>query len=107
MNKVSIRIGTCSWKYPSWDGIVYSSPKPANYLQEYAEHFNTVEIDQWFWSLFPGGAVRLPDPRNAGTYARSVPQDFRFSIKMPNAISLTHYYQRNKTAPLIENPHFL
>ena len=22
-----LRIGTCSWKYPSWEGLVYSSTK--------------------------------------------------------------------------------
>lgn len=25
-----------------------------NFLEEYAEHFPTVEVDQWFWSLFAG-----------------------------------------------------
>src|SRR6056297_1251867 len=32
----SLRIGTCSWKYPSWEGLVYSAPKDINYLEEYA-----------------------------------------------------------------------
>jgi uncharacterized protein YecE (DUF72 family) len=43
-----IRIGTCSWKYDSWKGIVYSESKSKNYLKEYSQKFNTVEIDQWF-----------------------------------------------------------
>ena len=28
-------VGTCSWKYPSWKGLVYSQPKGINYLAEY------------------------------------------------------------------------
>lgn len=32
----SLRIGTCSWKYPSWEGLVYSVAKDINYLEEYA-----------------------------------------------------------------------
>ena len=40
-----LRIGTCSWKFPSWHGLVYSAPKGINYLKEYAEHYNTVEVD--------------------------------------------------------------
>jgi uncharacterized protein YecE (DUF72 family) len=43
-------IGTCSWKYPSWRGLVYSD-SGQNYLQEYAQHYSCVEVDQWFWSL--------------------------------------------------------
>ena len=54
-----IRFGTCSWKYDSWKGIVYTESKSKNYLKEYSQKFNTVEIDQWFWSLFPPAKVCL------------------------------------------------
>ena len=48
-----LHIGTCSWKYPSWRGLVYSDvPHPAH-LAEYAQHYDIVEVDQWFWSLRP------------------------------------------------------
>ena len=43
-----VKIGTCSWKYPSWKGILYSERVGKNYLSEYARHYDTVEIDQWF-----------------------------------------------------------
>lgn len=102
-----IRIGTCSWKYPSWEGIVYSSDAPGNFLEEYARHFNTVEIDQWFWSLFAGKAPVLPRTSVAEEYVASVGDDFRFTIKAPNSLTLTHYYSKSKTAPLEPNPHFL
>ena len=55
-----LRIGTCSWKYPSWEGLVYSAAEGINYLEEYAQRYNTVEIDQWFWSLHRPDGVRLP-----------------------------------------------
>ena len=54
-----LKIGTCSWKYDSWKGLVYDPDKkysPYDYLADYAKHYNTVEIDQWFWSLFGAGA---------------------------------------------------
>lgn len=47
-----LHIGTCSWKYPSWRGLVYSDAAQPDYLREYARQFEAVEIDQWFWSLF-------------------------------------------------------
>jgi hypothetical protein len=53
-------IGTCSWRYDSLQGIIYPESKPFNYLQEYSRHYKTVEVDQWFWSLFTGDKVVLP-----------------------------------------------
>ena len=44
MNRDNLRIGTCSWKYDSWRGLVYSDQKSLNYLQEYSQQYNTVEI---------------------------------------------------------------
>jgi uncharacterized protein YecE (DUF72 family) len=91
-----LRIGTCSWKYDSWKGLVYDPDRTYradDYLADYARRYSTVEIDQWFWSLFPTG-VRLPDPAVARRYAESVPDDFVFTVKAPNALTLTHHYAR-------------
>jgi uncharacterized protein YecE (DUF72 family) len=89
-----LRLGTCSWKYDSWKGLIYREGVdygPFDYLPDYARCFNTVEVDQWFWSLFPT-AVTLPDEDTVRRYAESVPEDFLFSVKVPNAITLTHFY---------------
>jgi uncharacterized protein YecE (DUF72 family) len=102
-----LRLGACSWKYESWEGLVYSKRKGINYLQEYAQHFDTVEVDQWFWSLFGEERVVLPAPEVVEEYSRSVPDSFRFSVKAPNSITLTHFYQKNRSGPLTTNPHFL
>jgi uncharacterized protein YecE (DUF72 family) len=57
-------------------GVKYAA---GDYLPEYAKRFNTVKVDQWFWSLFPAG-IRLPDPETAKEYAQSVPDDFVFTV---------------------------
>ncbi|MEJ2505440.1 MAG: DUF72 domain-containing protein [Ignavibacteriaceae bacterium] len=101
------RFGTCSWKYDSWKGIIYSNEKDINYLQEYSRHYSTVEIDQWFWSLFPQNKVLLPDKNVVEEYNSSTPDDFLFTIKVPNSLTLTHFYNRNKKEPLVPNPYFL
>lgn len=54
-----LHIGTCSWKYESWKGLVYSKARPENFLKEYSAVYSTVEVDRWFWSLF-GESVVLP-----------------------------------------------
>jgi uncharacterized protein YecE (DUF72 family) len=66
-----------------------------------------VEIDQWFWSLFGVEKVALPSPFTVQEYLESVPPDFKFTIKIPNSLTLTHFYQKVKNEPLVENPHFL
>jgi uncharacterized protein YecE (DUF72 family) len=102
-----IRIGTCSWKYDSWRGLVYSDEQKINYLKEYSNLYNTVEIDQWFWSLFEPSKVVLPSIKTVEEYNNSTPDDFLFTIKVPNSITLTHYYTHNKSEQLKPNQHFL
>jgi uncharacterized protein YecE (DUF72 family) len=91
-----LRVGTCSWKYDSWKGLIYDEGATYHrddYLVDYSKHLDTVEVDQWFWSLFPGG-VKMPERKTVETYASSVPRDFVFSVKVPNAITLTHFYAK-------------
>jgi len=111
--KDHLRLGTCSWKYDSWKGLVYDPDRTYgayDYLEDYARYYNTVEVDQWFWSLSPGG-VRLPDPQAVRRYAASVPDDFHITVKVPNAVTLTHYYAKQPRGSgeyaNRPNPHFL
>ncbi len=108
-----LRLGTCSWKYDSWKGLVYEAGKtyrPDDYLADYAKTLDSVEVDQWFWSLFAGN-MRLPDPAVVRRYAKSVPEDFVFTVKAPNALTLTHYYAKqtpqNSAFAGKANPFFL
>ncbi|AHC16209.1 DUF72 domain-containing protein [Salinispira pacifica] len=102
-----LSLGTCSWKYDGWKGSVYPEKvggKSADYLQEYARKFSSVEIDQWFWSLFDNNP-RLPDPATAGEYAARTPDNFRFTVKLPDSLSLTHH--RSRSSIQGSNPYFL
>ncbi len=94
-----LRVGTCSWKYPSWKGLVYSKATGIDYLAEYARRYDTVEIDQWFWTL--------PEPDIAAQYASVTPPKFRFTVKLPNTLSLTHHYKKKGETSLRPNSEFL
>jgi len=106
-----LRFGTCSWKYPSWRGLVYSAAKGIDYLAEYARRYDAVEVDQWFWSLFrgskPGDPVVLPRPADVAAYRAAVGDDFRFTVKAPNSLTLTHFYAPKKGAPPVPNDAYL
>jgi len=98
-------VGTCSWKYRSWEGLVYSSPLQKDFLAEYALKYESVEVDQWFWSLGKQSAG-LPKPQTVQEYNQATPPSFRFTIKCPNALTLTHHYAE-KGRPLTSNPYYL
>jgi uncharacterized protein YecE (DUF72 family) len=108
-----LRLGTCSWKYDSWKGLVYEPDRryrPDDFLADYAKVLDSVEVDQWFWSLFPG-TIRLPDAKTVRLYEKSVPEGFVFTVKAPNALTLTHQYSKQPPASAAfagkPNPHFL
>lgn len=77
----SLKIGTCSWNYDSWLGLVYSKKQSHafEYLPEYSKKYNTVEIDSWFY--------KLPDQSEIELYFSNVPDSFTFSCKAPQALS--------------------
>jgi uncharacterized protein YecE (DUF72 family) len=51
--------------------------------------------------------VKLPEKKTVEEYKNPVSEDFKFTIKVPNSITLTHYYSRNKSEPLKKNPYFM
>jgi uncharacterized protein YecE (DUF72 family) len=97
----SLKIGTCSWNYDSWVGLVYSekSSHAAGYLKEYSQHFNTVEIDSWFY--------KLPAEHEVLSYLEEAGKDLTFFCKLSNVITLTHHRSSSKDKPLQPNPDFL
>ncbi len=106
MNTDNLHIGTCTWKYDSWQGLIYRTQKPLNYLRESGRHCNTVGVDRWFRSLFAGDEQVLPEGWVVEEYAESVPEDIIFGIKVPNGLTLTRHYQTRARDPLDPNLHF-
>lgn len=75
--KSQIYIGTSGWSYPkgegTWQGYFYPSGK-INELEYYSQYFNTVEINSSFY--------RPPNPGYVYNWARRVPKDFLFAMKL-------------------------
>lgn len=103
---MAVRLGSCSWKFPSWEGLVYSAAEGIDYLSEYSRRYSTVEVDQWFWSLFGPDSIGLPRTTDVETYRSSVPEAFRFTVKAPNSVTLTHFYKHDKKHGGEVNPYF-
>ncbi|HEY7067333.1 MAG TPA: DUF72 domain-containing protein [Chloroflexota bacterium] len=74
MSEPALRIGTSGWNYKHWRGIFYARDLPAaRWLDYYAQHFDTVEINYSFY--------RLPSRDNFGAWAEQVPPGFLFAVK--------------------------
>ena len=78
------KIGTCSWNYDSWIGLVYTTKEKSSseYLRQYSSKYNTAEIDSWFY--------RLPDRKTVESYLKNVPDDFHFTCKVTNFLTMPH-----------------
>ncbi|NLE01924.1 MAG: DUF72 domain-containing protein [Fibrobacter sp.] len=97
----NLRIGTCSWNYACWVGLVYSQKyrTAAEYLSEYAKKYRTVEIDSCFY--------RIPFEKEIQAYKNAVDDNFMFTIKAPRDLTLTHLRENDKGATLRQNEKFL
>jgi uncharacterized protein YecE (DUF72 family) len=98
------RLGTSSWSFPGWAGLVYDGPYTESRLAKdglvaYAAHplLRTVSIDRTFYA--PLAAHEF------AKYAEQVPTDFRFVVKAPMAI--TSSYVRSDTGEFSDSPYFL
>jgi uncharacterized protein YecE (DUF72 family) len=113
-----IYVGTSSWKYEGWLGLLYSPEKYLRYfkegppkilkgrfektcLAEYAETFKTVCLD--------GAYYQFPTPQMLEGYFSLIPSDFRLSMKVTDIITVLRWPNHEKYGKKAgqSNPDFL
>jgi uncharacterized protein YecE (DUF72 family) len=73
-------LGTSSWTADGWVGSFYpAGSRPADFLPEYAKHFNTVEVDSTFY--------RVPSASTVKQWKDRTPSGFVFAAKVPRTIT--------------------
>jgi uncharacterized protein YecE (DUF72 family) len=76
-----LRAGASGFSFASWrPGFYPAGAKPADFLALYAARLPTVEVNGTFY--------RLPAAKTFETWARTVPDGFRFAVKAPRTISV-------------------
>ncbi|WP_323121078.1 DUF72 domain-containing protein [Burkholderia alba] len=101
----SVRLGTSSWYFPGWNGIVYGddyaqSKLSREGLEAYGAHplLKSVSLDRSFYApLTVADYLR---------YAQQVPDDFRFVVKAPASVT-DAVVRGNRGEPAGPNPSFL
>ena len=101
---MDVRIGCSGWNYASWrHGVLYPERcPPQRWLEHYARHFDTVEVNATFY--------RLPTVRAVGSWADRTPDGFVFAVKASRYLTpvkrlgdlgpgLERFYER--LAPLV------
>ncbi|MGE5338576.1 MAG: DUF72 domain-containing protein [Gemmatimonadota bacterium] len=98
-------LGTSSWSFPGWQGIVYGgafteAQLARTGLAAYAQHplLRTVGIDRSFYQ--PLGVDEY------ARYAQRVPEQFRFVVKAPAQVT-DAVMRAGNGMPEAPNPHFL
>ncbi len=88
-------IGTSSWKYPGWRGMLYDESRyiyrgkfaetrfERDCLAEYAEIFKTVCVDAAYY--------KFPDEKYLTGLAARVPADFQFAMKVTDYVTIKHF----------------
>lgn len=72
--------GTCAWSFDDWRDVFYPHAFPRNrWLEFYARHFPSVEMDSTFY--------HLPSAETAEHWAALTPPTFRFCPKVPRTLS--------------------
>ena len=76
----SVRIGCSGWQYDDWRGRLYPEREPKRrWLELYAGHFDTVEVNSTFYRLARREAV--------AAWVRQTPPGFTFSVKASRYIT--------------------
>ncbi len=105
-----IHLGTSSWSFPGWTGLVYAprGKKPASEqvlarhgLAAYAQHplFRTVSLDRTFYAPLTA--------EEFARYAAQVPDTFRFVVKAPAAFTDPVIRKSGSGEAARDNPSFL
>jgi len=70
----NIRVGTSGWYYDHWKGRFYPEKLPkSEWFGYYAEHFNTVEVNNTFY--------HLPSEQTLKNWHSRAPQNFLYAVK--------------------------
>ncbi|HEX9677939.1 DUF72 domain-containing protein [Nitrososphaera sp.] len=92
---VEVLVGCSGWSYTSWVGPFYPRGTPqTRWLEYYSKVFDYVEVDSTFYSI--------PSPIRTKKWARTTPENFRFTAKFPKII--THdkaFYNVNRVTNIL------
>ena len=98
--KSQIHVGCQGWNYDDWttkaDGVTVFYPRgtrSTEMLENYSKIFDSIEVDSTFYAIPASSAIE--------NWYRKTPENFTFSLKMPQQI--THEYNlREPSFPLME-----
>ena len=87
-------VGCSGWNYDSWrHGVFYPERcPPSRWLEYYARHFDTVELNATFY--------RLPTVKAVQRWVEQTPDDFIFAVKMSRYV--THVKRLRDLPPSLE-----
>jgi uncharacterized protein YecE (DUF72 family) len=100
----TLRIGCSGWNYASWKDDFYGGLPARLWLEHYARHFDTVEVNSTFY--------RLPNKDAVARWVEQTPPEFVFAVKASRYLThvkrltdldqgVARFYER--IAPLVDS----
>jgi uncharacterized protein YecE (DUF72 family) len=107
LKQFGIYLGTSSWKYPGWKGLVYHDHYKSekafkeDSLKEYSHAFSAVGVDHTYYAF--------PSPQQLALYHKETPPDFKFIFKAPEQATVYRYPRLPRYGKVAgtTNEHFL
>jgi uncharacterized protein YecE (DUF72 family) len=101
----AVRIGCSGWNYPHWKDDFYRGLPSRLWLEHYARHFDTVEVNNTFY--------RLPKTEAVARWVEQTPPGFVFAVKASRYLThmkrltdldrgVARFYERIE--PLVRSP---
>jgi uncharacterized protein YecE (DUF72 family) len=87
-----VHIGCSGWNYAGWKQEFYKGLPARLWLEHYAKHFDTVEVNNTFY--------RLPNRNAVANWERTAPPGFLFAVKASRY--LTHVKRLRDLGPGLE-----
>jgi uncharacterized protein YecE (DUF72 family) len=103
--RLAVRIGCSGWNYAAWKRGFYGGLPARLWLEHYAQHFDTVEVNSTFY--------RLPALDAVARWVEQTPADFVFAVKASRYLThvkrltdvdqgVARFYER--LVPLVDSP---
>jgi uncharacterized protein YecE (DUF72 family) len=89
LKQFGIYLGTSSWKYAGWKGLIYHDQYKSekafkeDSLKEYSHAFSTVGVDHTYYAF--------PSQQQLAAYQKDTPPDFKFIFKAPEQATVYRY----------------
>jgi len=86
-----VYVGTSSWKYEGWLGMIYSPEKYLRYFKSGPPRHQKGRFQTFKTVCLDAGFYQFPNPKTMEGYLAQVPEDFKMSLKVTEDLTVRRF----------------